>query len=75
MKKRRKRKFPDGTMVRICHFYCCDPGSVPGGGNEIPTTSQCRQQQQKKNAKKGLVDNVKCYKKSSKFRTGNFLID
>ena len=29
----------------------------------------------KKNAKKGLVDNVKCYKKSSKFRTGNFLID
>ena len=29
----------------------------------------------KKRAKTGLVDNVRCYKKSPKFRTGNFLID
>ena len=29
-------EFPGGLMVRIQHFHCCGPGSIPGLGTEIP---------------------------------------
>ena len=34
--KTRLRECPGGLMVRIQHFYCRGPGSIPGWGTEIP---------------------------------------
>ena len=35
------KKFPDCLVVRIPCFYCCDPGSVPDQGTEIPQATLC----------------------------------
>ena len=29
------RELPGGLVVRIRHFHCCGPGSIPGQGTEI----------------------------------------
>ena len=34
-------KFPGGLVVRILGFHCCNLGSVPGWGSEIPQAMQC----------------------------------
>ena len=33
--KKLAREFPGGLVVRIQHFYCCSPGSIPDPGTEI----------------------------------------
>ena len=34
-------EFPGGLVVRIWHFHCYGPGSIPGQGTEIPQAMQC----------------------------------
>ena len=34
-------EFPGGLVVRIQHFHCYGPGSIPGQGTEIPQAMQC----------------------------------
>ena len=31
-------EFPGGLVVRIGHFHCCSPGSIPGLGIDIEST-------------------------------------
>ena len=31
----KKRELPGGPVVRILHFHCCGPGSIPGRGTKI----------------------------------------
>ena len=35
-----KWEFPGGLVVRIRHFHCPGPGSIPGEGTEIPQAAQ-----------------------------------
>lgn len=32
----KSREFLGGQVIRIKSFHCCGPGSIPGGGTEIP---------------------------------------
>ena len=55
MKEYKERKsvsklFPSDLTVRIPGFqvHCCDPGSMPGQGTEVPQAAQCGQKKKKK---------------------------
>ena len=46
--RRNNREFPGGLVVRILGFHCCDPGSGPGRGTEVPQAVQHDRKKKKK---------------------------
>ena len=40
-------EFPGGLMVRILHFHCWGPGSIPRQGTEIPQAAKRRVEEEK----------------------------
>ena len=51
--------FPGGLVVRIQHFHCHGPGSIPGRGTEIPQAA-CSAQPKKKKGKQKLAFYATC---------------
>ena len=41
-------ELPGCLVVKIKHFHCCSPGSIPGWGTEIMQATWCSQKGKKK---------------------------
>ena len=54
-KMKKTRKFPGSPVVRIGHFHCCGPGSIPDQGTKIPQGVHCGQKKKKNLVKRKLL--------------------
>ena len=46
--KCKMEEFPGDPVARTQHFYCNDPGSIPGQRTKIPQATQCGKKKKKK---------------------------